>query len=95
MSYLATILGVACTLAGVVNAVAALFQALRLRALRSAREISLSWLAVSGASYLLWLGYGLVVRSTPLIVTDAVGLACLSFTLGIAWRLRHGIEDRA
>jgi MtN3 and saliva related transmembrane protein len=61
-------------------------QLVRVWQLRSAREISLIMFSVFSCGVFLWLLYGILVRSVPIILANAISLA---LSLGIlALKLR-------
>lgn len=68
----ATVLG---SLAGVLTTVSFLPQALKVRRSRRCDDLSWSMLLVFSAGVVCWLGYGVVIRATPVIVTNTITLA--------------------
>ena len=78
---------------GVGAAAAVLLQARQLLEGRGSCEVSARFLAVYAGGYALWLGYGVSIGSLPLIVVDAIGVVCATFTLAIALSLRGSLLD--
>ena len=74
---------------GVLSALAFVFQLARMHRTSSARDLSLSFLAVISGGYAIWLLYGISIGSLPLIVCDAIGLVMSTLTVAYALRLRH------
>lgn len=75
---------------GVVGALASILQLAHMRRRGSSDDVSLAYLGVAGGGYLLWLAYGLVSHSLPLVVVDALGAAAMVATIGVAVKLRRG-----
>ena len=74
--------------AGTLTTLAFLPQVVRTWRRRSAADLSLAWVAVFSAGVLLWLVYGILLRSRPIIVANAVTLALTSFLLWCKLRFR-------
>jgi uncharacterized protein with PQ loop repeat len=89
LSAIAPILGAAATLYGLGAAAASLLQARRIRRTRTSAGVSLGFLSSYVGGYAMWLMYGASINSLPLIVVDAVGIACGGLTLAIALRTRR------
>ena len=85
------VLSFVATLYGVGAAAAVLLQARELLARRASCEVSALFFAIYAGGYAVWLVYGLSIGSMPLIVVDAVGLACAVLTLGVALSLRGSV----
>ncbi len=79
------------TLYGVGAAGAALLQARQVVRRRSSCEVSARFFATYAGGYGVWLLYGLSIGSVPLILVDAVGLACGLVTLVITLRMRGSL----
>jgi uncharacterized protein with PQ loop repeat len=77
---------------GGLAALAPLIQLHRVARRRSSADISLTWLALYGGGCVVWLLYGASAGSTPLVVSQAVGLVSGAATFVVAWRFRdaHG-----
>jgi uncharacterized protein with PQ loop repeat len=84
-------LGMIATLYGVGAAGAALLQARQVVRRGSSCEVSARFFATYAGGYAVWLLYGLSIESTPLILVDAVGLACGLLTLAITLRMRGSL----
>jgi uncharacterized protein with PQ loop repeat len=85
------ILGVFATVYGVVAALAVLLQARQMLVRGASCDVSARFLAVYVGGYVVWLLYGLSLASLPIILVDAVGMACGAVTLAIALRLRGSL----
>lgn len=79
---------------GVVCGLAPLAQAIRIRVKRSSEEVSLLWLALYACGAGVWLGYGAVEGSAPLLVSQAVALTSVTVTLSLAVRARRRVRRR-
>lgn len=77
-------LAIAVTVYGVAGALASILQLRRIRIHRSSRDVSLGYLSVVDAGYLLWLAYGVAIGNLPLIVVDALGAVAMSLTIAVA-----------
>ena len=86
---LTPLLGSAVTAYGVVAGASSLLQARRMARRGTSSDVSLAFLALYVAGYGLWLLYGLAIGSLPLILVDAVGLACGATTVSVAVTLRR------
>ena len=84
-------LGMIATLYGVGAAGAALLQARQVVRRGSSCEVSARFFATYAGGYAVWLLYGLSIQSMPLILVDAVGLACGLLTLAITLRMRGSL----
>lgn len=60
--------------AGTLTTVAFLPQLLKTWRSRSAKDMSMSWLVSFSAGIFLWLVYGILIQSFPVILTNAVTL---------------------
>jgi uncharacterized protein with PQ loop repeat len=85
------LLGTAASVYGVAAAAAALLQARQVRRSGRSCEVSARFFASYAGGYAIWLLYGVSIRSTPLIVVDAVGLVCGGFTLAVTLALRGSL----
>jgi MtN3 and saliva related transmembrane protein len=75
-------------LAAVCTTVSFVPQLIRVWRLRSAREISLTMFLVFSLGTVLWLVYGIAIRSVPVMLANAVTLA-LSLAI-LAMKVRFG-----
>jgi uncharacterized protein with PQ loop repeat len=73
---------------GLAAALSALLQARQMLARDGSCDVSARFLATYVGGYAIWLLYGLSLRDLPIIVVDALGLACGAITLAVALRLR-------
>lgn len=87
-------LAVAVTVYGAAGALASILQLRRIRSRRSSRDVSLGYLAVVDAGYLLWLAYGVAIDNLPLILVDALGAVAMSLTISVAVRTGRPAEPR-
>jgi uncharacterized protein with PQ loop repeat len=76
---------------GVAAALSVLLQARQMLARDGSCGVSARFLAAYVGGYAIWLLYGLSLRNVPIIVVDALGLACGAITLAIALRLRGSL----
>jgi uncharacterized protein with PQ loop repeat len=79
-----SILGAIAAVYGVYGALAILMQAHKMLIKHESCDISLPYMASYTGGYAIWLLYGVLARSFPLIIADSVGLVCGVFTLVVA-----------
>jgi hypothetical protein len=92
MSYITSeVLAVLVTVYGVAAGAAALFQARSMIVRGSSCEVSARFLAVHVGGYGIWLLYGVLIASPPLVVVNTTGLAFSATTLVVALRLRGSL----
>jgi uncharacterized protein with PQ loop repeat len=84
-----SVLGAGATAYSLAAGAALLLQVRTMRRRGSSRDVSVGFLATTSGGYLIWLLYGLGINSCPLIASDAIGLVCSLFTVGVAVRLRN------
>jgi uncharacterized protein with PQ loop repeat len=87
------ILGAVATVYGVYGALAILMQAHKMLVKRESRDMSLAYMASYVGGYAVWLPYGVLSHSFPLIIADSVGLVCGTFTVIIAVVLRSPARE--
>ena len=85
---LPTALGIAAASWAVVMALAPILQIREIVRRRSSEGLSVGYLLVLLVGFGLWAAYGLASGSVPLVVPNAVALAVMSVTIGIAIRYR-------
>jgi MtN3 and saliva related transmembrane protein len=85
--YFAELIGL---LAGSCTTISLLPQLLRIWRSKSARDISLAMFTVFGIGILLWLVYGISVRSPAVIATNAASLLLVLAILALSVRYQHG-----
>jgi MtN3 and saliva related transmembrane protein len=73
-------------LAGLLTTFAFVPQALRMIRTRQARDVSVTWAAAMTAGVFLWLCYGLVKNSVPLIAANGITLFLLFIILFVKIR---------
>ncbi|WP_375267812.1 SemiSWEET family sugar transporter [Phenylobacterium sp.] len=56
---------------------------------RDARSISLRMYVVTVTGFSLWVAYGLMIESLPVIFTNVVCLTLSGLILAMKWRLSH------
>lgn len=86
------ILGAVAAVYGVYGALAILMQARKMLVKHESCDISLPYMSSYVGGYAVWLPYGLLAHSFPLIIADSVGLACGVSTLAIAVSLRGACQ---
>ncbi len=84
-----TILGLAAALLSTFAGVPQLVKAWRTR---STGDLSLAFLLLALGGCALWLIYGFLLRSLPIVAANAVGLSVLGMTL--YFKLRYGMLQR-
>ena len=75
-------------LAGLLTTIAFVPQVARTRGLGSARDFSLKMLVLFVAGIALWLAYGVLSRSVPVVAANAATLLLSSYILAV--KLRRG-----
>ncbi|MEM2137935.1 MAG: SemiSWEET transporter [Candidatus Anstonellaceae archaeon] len=74
--------------AGFFTTVSSLPQVIRSWKTKSTRDLSVGWLAALFTGLSLWVGYGLVVSSTPITISNAISAALV---LSLAYlKFRYG-----
>jgi len=79
------------TLYGVGGALSVLLQARQMRARGASCDVSLRFLATYVGGYAIWLLYGVSIRSVPIVLVHALGLATGAMTLTVALSLRGSL----
>jgi uncharacterized protein with PQ loop repeat len=77
---------------GMASALAVLLQARVMLRRGSSCDVSALLFGTYLGGYLVWLGYGLEMESSPIIVVNVVGLISSSFVLAIALSLRGSLR---
>lgn len=78
--------------AGVLTTVAFVPQLLKIYATKSGRDVSARMFVIFSIGVALWLTYGLMIRSLPMIVANSVTLLLAFAILGL--KLRYARRDR-
>lgn len=78
------ILGAIATVYGVYGALAILMQAHKMLIRHESCDMSLGYMASYVGGYAIWLPYGILAHSFPLIIANSVGLVCGIITLIVA-----------
>ena len=79
-------------LAGALTTIAFVPQVVRIVRTRSAHDISWGMFVILSAGVAMWLGYGVIVSSLPLIAANAVTLVLVLAILVL--KLRYGLDAR-
>lgn len=85
--YMAELIGL---VAGSCTTISLLPQLVRIWRSKSARDISLAMFSVFGIGILLWLVYGIGVRSPAVIATNAASLLLAVAILVLSMHYQHG-----
>lgn len=91
---MATFLGLAAAVWGVLMAVAPLLQIRRMVVRRSSEDLSLGYFAVLLPGFALWVAYGWAGGDWPLVVPNAVALTVGVATVVVGLRLRKRDRER-
>lgn len=83
MSPLANVVGVAAALCSMTSFAP---QILKIWRERDASSVSLRMYIVTVTGFSLWIGYGLLIESWPVVGSNAVCLALSAAILGLKWR---------
>ena len=87
MSYLADVLGTGAALCSMASFVP---QILKMVRERDASSVSLRMYAVTVTGFSLWIAYGVMIASWPVIGANAVCLVLSATILVLKWRFSHG-----
>lgn len=87
-------IGAVAAVYGVYGALAILMQARKMLVKHESCDMSLGYMASYVGGYAVWLPYGVLDHSFPLIIADSVGLICGIFTVVIAVRLRGACHQQ-
>ncbi len=68
-------------IAAILGAISFLPQVIKIQRSRSVKDISSLMYIIYGISILLWLAYGLIIKSTPLILAEIFTLMLVSLIL--------------
>jgi uncharacterized protein with PQ loop repeat len=90
---MATVLGIAAAVWGVVMALAPVLQIRRMIIRRSSADLSLGYFGVLLPGFLLWVGYGLARGDWPIVLPNALAFLVGAVTLVAGMALR-GREQR-
>jgi uncharacterized protein with PQ loop repeat len=91
---MASVLGIAAAVWGVVMALAPVLQIRRMLGRRSSADVSLGYFGVLLPGFALWVGYGLARGDWPLVIPNTIALTVGTVTVvaGIVVRRRHRLE---
>lgn len=84
------ILAVAATTAGILMAMAPILQIRRMLHTRSSRDVSLLYLSMLEAGFVLWLAYGWSIGNMALILSNLASFSFMTVTILFAIRFRRG-----
>lgn len=84
-------------IAGLLTTTAFIPQVLKIYRTKSGKDVSGRMFSILSAGIVLWLIYGILVRSVPLILTNAVtlvlSLAIIALKIRYRQRARGGVQD--
>jgi MtN3 and saliva related transmembrane protein len=83
-----TALGIAATVFGVAMGLSPILQLRTVVARGSSDDVSVAFLAVLLAGFVLWLAYGIAIGNAALIVSNTVALAAYAATTAVVLRYR-------
>lgn len=86
------VLGAIATVYGVYGALAILMQAHKMLVMHESCDMSLPYMASYVGGYAIWLPYGVLAHSLPLVISDSVGLICGLVTVAVALSLRGACQ---
>ncbi|MCL4365324.1 MAG: SemiSWEET transporter [Candidatus Marsarchaeota archaeon] len=72
--------------AGTLTVISFIPQISRVRKNRSARDLSWKWMAGFSAGIFLWVVYGVIYASMPIILSNVVMLALIAALIALKWR---------
>lgn len=75
-------------LAGTLTTIAFVPQVLKIWQSKSAKDISWAMIIIFNTGVTLWLVYGIIIISLPLIITNGVTLVLALMILALKWRYR-------
>lgn len=78
------------SLAGLCSMVSFTPQLIKIWRERDASSISLRMYAVTVTGFSLWVAYGVLLKSWPIMVTNSVCLVLSGAILVLKWRFEHG-----
>jgi len=84
------ILAIAATIAGVLMAAAPFLQIRRMLHTRSSRDVSLLYLSLLEAGFVLWLAYGWSIGNAALILSNLASISFMTVTIAFAVAFRRG-----
>jgi len=73
------------SIAGALTTLSFLPQVVRVYQLKSANDISYGYLGMFATGVSLWFGYGVLIRSTPVILTNLVTLSLVAAIIFMKW----------
>ena len=88
-------LAVGATIAGLAMAFSPILQIRRMRRTRSSNDVSLLYLGLLCAGFVVWVAYGVAIPNWVLVGTNSASLAFMVFTILVALRYRRGSSRRA
>lgn len=86
------VLAVAATLTGILMALAPSLQIRRMFQTRSSRDVSIGYLALLDAGFVIWISYGFSIGNPALIISNAASLTFMTGTILVALNFRRRAE---
>lgn len=83
-------LGFAAASWGLLMAISPLLQIRRMIVRRSSADVSIAYLLVLQAGFLLWVGYGIALGNPVIAIPNSVAAIVGVLTMTVAWTYRHG-----
>ncbi len=83
------VLAVAATLTGILMALAPSLQIRRMFQTRSSRDVSIGYLALLDAGFVIWISYGFSIGNPALIISNAASLTFMTGTILVALNFRR------
>jgi MtN3 and saliva related transmembrane protein len=84
-------LAIGAAIAGVLMAIAPTLQVRRMRRMRSSNDVSVLYLSMLDAGFVLWLAYGLALGNFAMIISNTASLTFMTVTISVAlWYRRVG-----
>jgi MtN3 and saliva related transmembrane protein len=78
--------------AGTCTTISFLPQLIAVYKTKSAEDLSYSWLAIFSLGLILWLTYGILLLSAPVILANAVTLTLLVLIIALKMRYERGLH---
>jgi uncharacterized protein with PQ loop repeat len=87
------LLAVAATLTGILMALAPSLQIRRMLQTQSSRDVSIGYLALLDAGFVIWISYGVSIGNPALIISNLASITFMTGTILVALRFRRR-DDR-
>lgn len=82
------VFGILALVSGSATALAPLVQARKMAQTRSSTDVSLITFGILGGNFAVWLGYGLALGNTVMIITNSIAVITMGLTIFVAMRYR-------